>query len=73
MSVTGGKRGSGGQTVQEPEMCPYGKGGQQPLELHSAEHHQQVQAGDPCPLLSSHTAEGLGPMLRRKGDMDMLD
>lgn len=51
--------------------CPYGKGGQWPLELHLAEHHQQVQAGDPHPFLSSHTAEVLGPVL--KGDMDMLD
>lgn len=68
-----GREWPGGQAVHEPVMCPYGKGGQQPLELHLAKHHQQVQAYDPCPLLSPHTAEVLGPVLRKKGDMDMLD
>lgn len=61
----GGKRMT--WAVHEPVTCPYGKGDQRPLELHLAEHHQQVQAGDPHLLPNSHIAEVL------KGDMDMLD
>lgn len=61
----GGKRMT--WAVHEPVTCPYGKGDQRPLELQMAEHHQQVQAGDPHLLPNSHIAEVL------KGDMDMLD